>query len=127
MNTKENSLELMKTRIIHSFRWNVDVLSPLSEELEIPINEFEEILINNLDMSSLEALHATFESAKSEFLMEKLRCDLSLYWLVDVLKIISTEDYNKLKSKLLGKVAKGEEYEIVLKFAKKEVYHLLKK
>jgi energy-converting hydrogenase A subunit M len=127
MNTHQDSLKVMKTRIIRSFKWREDVVVPLSKKLEIPVNEFEEILINNLDMSSLESLHATFESAKPESSMEKLNCDLSLYWLVDVLKIINTEDYNKLKSKLMVKIVKGEKYKEVLKFGKKEVYQLLKK
>jgi energy-converting hydrogenase A subunit M len=127
MNTHQDSLKVMKTRIIRSFKWREDVVIPLSKELEIPVNEFEEILINNLDMSSLESLYATFEYAKPESSMEKLNCDLSLYWLVDVLKIINTEDYNKLKSKLMVKIAKGEKYKEVLKFGKKEVYQLLKK
>jgi energy-converting hydrogenase A subunit M len=127
MSTNQDSLKILKTRITRSFRWRKDVVIPLSKELEIPVDEFEEILINKLDMASLESMHATFESAKPEALMERLNCDLNLYWFVDVLKIITTEDYNNLKSRLMGKIAKDEKYEEILKFAKKEVYQLLKK
>jgi energy-converting hydrogenase A subunit M len=123
----EDLLKSMKTRIIHSFRWKKDVIIPLSDELDIPVNEFEEILMNKLDMSSLEALHSTYESYRPKCLMDKLNCDLKLCWFVDVLEIINNNDYNNLKSKLMTKIAKGEKYEDILKFGKKEVYELLKK
>ncbi|MDR2544316.1 MAG: DUF1959 domain-containing protein [Methanobrevibacter sp.] len=123
----ENLLKTMKMEIIHSFRWKKDIIIPLSEELAIPVDEFEEILIDKLDMSSLEALHATYESSKPKCLMEKLNCDLKLCWIVDVLKIIDEKDYNNLKAKLMIKIAKGEKYEEILKFGKEKVYELLKK
>ncbi|MDR2830042.1 MAG: DUF1959 domain-containing protein [Methanobrevibacter sp.] len=120
-------LKIMKNRIIRSFRWEEDVIIPLSDELNIPVDEFEEILMNKLDMSSLEALHSTYESAKPNCLMEKLNCDLKLCWLVDVLGIINNADYLNLKAKLMTKIAEVEKYDEILEFGKKEVYKLLKK
>ncbi|MDR2624684.1 MAG: DUF1959 domain-containing protein [Methanobrevibacter sp.] len=123
----DKDLKTMKSRIIHSFRWEKDVIVPLSDELKIPVKEFEDILMDKLDMSSLEALHSTYESAKPKCLMEKLNCDLKLCWFVDVLGIINNDDYFDLKSKLMTKIANGEKYDGVLEFGKKEVYKLLKK
>lgn len=123
----DEDLKAMKSRIIHSFGWEKDVILPLSNELDISVDEFEEILMNKLDMSSLEALHSTYESAKPSCLMEKLNCDLKLCWLVDVLGIINNEDYLNLKAKLMTKIAEVEKYNEILEFGKREVYKLLKK
>jgi len=123
---EENLMELLKSRILGSFRWQEDVIIPLSNELEIPKEEFEEILMDKLDMSSLENLHATFESAKPKCFMERLNADLKLCWLVNVLELIKKEDYIELKKQLMIKIAEGQQYEDILEFGKKEVYKLLK-
>ena len=64
MNSEEK-YEMMKLRVLHSFKWEKDITIPLSEEFGISKEEFEDILMNRFDMSDLENMHATFEIAKS--------------------------------------------------------------
>ncbi len=118
-------METMKLRILRSFKWKEDVVTPLANELEISNEELEKILMNNLDMSSLEALHATLESAKPKCLSEKLHADLRFCWLCDVMEIITIEEANRIKFSLVKEIINGKDYDLVLKDGKKQVLDLL--
>lgn len=125
MDDDQALLELMKTRIIRSYRWREDIVKPLSGELEIDVDLFEQILINKLDMSSLEALHPRFESARPRCIKERVHADLRLCWLEDVMEIISSEQSEKLKTKIANEVINGKEYEEALEDGKQELLKIL--
>ena len=125
MDEDKELLETMKLRIIRSFKWREDVVIPLATELEIATEELEKILMNHLDMSSLEALHATFESARPKCLSERLNSDLRLCWLCDVLEIITKEEANEIKVKLIKEIMDGKDYQEALEGGKKQVLNLL--
>lgn len=118
-------LEKMKLRILRSFRWKEDVITPLASELEITNEEFEKILMNHLDMSGLEALHATLESARPKCIAEKLHADLRLCWLCDVMEIITVEESNRIKTNLVNDIINGKKYSDALEIGKKQVLDLL--
>lgn len=120
-------LRLMQKRIIKSYAWQRDIIIPLSEEFGCTVDELEEVLFNSLDMSSLEALHATFETAQDICLYQKLNADLRLCWFVDTLELISREDARNLKMKIVQEVKNGKTYEEALKEGHLEVFELLKK
>lgn len=119
-------LEKMKLRILRSFKWREDVVVPLATELEITNEELEKILMNHLDMSGLEALHPTFESARPKCLSKRLHSDLRLCWLCDVLEIITEEEANKIKVELVKEIINGKDYEEALKDGKKQILDFLK-
>lgn len=121
----EKLLEKMKLRILRSFKWKDDVVAPLANELEVSNEKMEKILMNHLDMSSLEALHPTFESAKLKCIAEKLHVDLKLCWLCDVMKIISIEESNRIKMTLVKEIIDGKNYNNALIDGKKQVLDLL--
>ena len=125
MDEDKELLETMKLRILRSFRWREDVIIPLATELEITNEEFEKILMNRLDMSSLEALHPTFESARPKCISEKLHSDLRLCWFCDVLEILTEEESNKIKVKLVDEIINGKDYEEALEDGKKQILHFL--
>ena len=75
MNEDERFI-LMKTRILKSFRWQEDIIIPLSKEFGISTEEMEDIFMNDLDMSSLEGLHGTFKVAELEALAMKFYASL---------------------------------------------------
>ncbi len=125
MDDDQSLLELMKTRIIRSYRWQEDILIPLSKELEINSDDFEQILINKLDMSSLEALHPRFESARPRCIKERLHADLRLCWLCDVMDIISNDQAETIKSNITKEILDGKEYDEALEDGKKELLQLL--
>jgi len=118
-------METIKLRILRSFKWRKDVVVPLATELDITTEELEKILMNHLDMSSLEALHPTFESARPKCLSLKLHSDLRLCWLSDVLEIITEEEANKIKAKLVKEIIGGKSYEKVLEDGKKQILDFL--
>ena len=120
-------LRLMQKRIIKSYAWQRDIIVPLSKEFDCTVDELEEVLFNSLDMSSLEALHATFESAEDICLYQRLNADLRLCWFIDTLELISREDGRNLKMKLVNEVKNGKSYDEALKEGQLELFELLKK
>ena len=123
----DEKLKLMQKRIIKSYAWQRDIIVPLSKEFDCTVDEFEEVLFNSLDMSSLEALHATFESAQDICLYQKLNADLRLCWFVDTLELITREDAKNLKMKVVKMIKDGKPYEDALKEGQLELFELLKK
>ena len=119
-------LELMQRRIVKSYAVQRDVLVPLSEEFDCTVEELEEVFFHLFDMSSLQALHATFESAQDICLYQKLNADLRLCWFNGTLEIISDEDAKNLKMKLVNEVKNGKSYEDALKEGQLELFELLK-
>ena len=125
MDEEKELLETMKLRILRSFRWREDVVIPLANELKITTEEFEKILMNYFDMSSLDALHSSFESAQHECLNKKLHSDLRLCWFCDVLGIITEEEATKIKLKLIKEIINGSYYEKSLEDGKKQILDFL--
>ena len=120
-------LRLMQKRIIKSYAWQRDIIIPLSKDFDCTVDELEEVFFNSLDMSSLEALHATHESAQDICLYQKFHADLRLCWFNGTLELISDEDAKNLKMKLVSEVKNGKSYEDALKEGHLELFELLKK
>ena len=120
-------LKLMQKRIIKSYAWQRDIIIPLSKDFDCTVDELEEVFFNSLDMSSLEALHATHESAQDICLYQKFNADLRLCWFNGTLELISDEDAKNLKMKLVNEVKNGKSYEDALKEGHLELFELLKK
>ena len=120
-------LRLMQERIIKSFAWQRDIIVPLSKDFDCTVEELEEVFFNLFDMSSLEALHGTFESAEYICLYQKFNADLRLCWFSGSLEVISPEDAKNLKMKLVEEVKNGKSYEEALKEGQLEIFELLKK
>ena len=123
----EERLELMEKRILHSFKWIKDVTIPVADECGITAEELEEIFMNALDMSSLEALHSTFDSANYLALKEQIYIDLRLCWFSGTLELITDEEAEDIKTRLADAVYdKGRNYEEVLDEGRKEILALLR-
>ena len=118
----------MKKRIINSYKWREDVIIPFSEELKIKPEELEEILMKRLDMSSLEALQPRFESSKPRCTKERIHSDLKLCWLCDVMNILTEDDAENIKNKIVFEVLdEGKSYEDALEDGKRELLEYLKR
>ena len=78
----EAKLNLMKKRVIGSFKWQEDIIIPFSKEFGCTTEDLEDLFMDLLDMSSLEALHGTLEIANHKCLLERLDADLRLPWYV---------------------------------------------
>ena len=96
----EAKLNLMKKRVIGSFKWQEDIIIPFSKEFGCTTEDLEDLFMDLLDMSSLEALHGTLEIANHKCLLERLDADLRLPWYVDVLELLSVEQGDELKNKV---------------------------
>ncbi len=127
MDDDQSLMELMKKRIIRSYKWQEDVVIPLSEDLGIEAEELEDILIYKLDMASLEALHARFESARPRCIMERLHADLQLCWISDVMGLVTPSKAKELKTKITNEILEGKDYNEALKDGKRELIQILKK
>ena len=120
-------LRLIQKRIIKSYAWQRDIIVPLSNEFNCTTDELEEVFFDLLDLDSLEALHATFESAQDICLYQKLNADLRLCWLIDTLELLPRESGRNLKMKLVKEIKDGKSYEDAVKEGKLELFQLLKK
>lgn len=123
----DGKLELMQNRIIKSYAWQRDIIVPLSKEFDCSTDELEKVFFDLLDMSSLEALHGTLESANDICLYQKFNADLRLCWFIDTLELIPRKDGKELKMKLVNEVKNGKSYEDALKEGRLELFELLKR
>ena len=122
----DSKMKLMKERIIGSYAWQRDIMIPLSEEFDCSSEELEEIFFELFDMSTLEAFHSTFESAQDICLAQKLNADLRLCWFIQTLEVISPEEGDDLKEKLVEEIKKGKSYDDALKEGRLDLFQLLK-
>lgn len=123
---KEAKLNLMKKRVIGSFKWQEDIIIPFSKEFRCTTEDLEDLFMDLLDMSSLEALHGTLEIANHKCLLERLDADLRLPWYVDVLELLSVEQGDELKNKVANEIIDGKSYDIALDEGRKDLFNLLK-
>lgn len=122
----EKLLKVMKERIVRSYRWHEDVVLPMAEELKTTPEVFEEILMKHLDMSSLEALHARFESAKFNCTREKVHSDLRLCWLTDVMEIVTEEETEEIEIRITSEVVyNGKNYDDAIEDGRNELLEFL--
>lgn len=122
----DSKMRLMKERILGSYAWQRDIIKPLSEEFECTPDELEDVFFKLFDMSTLEAFHSTFESAYDICLAQKFNADLRLCWFVGTLEIITENESDQLKQRLVDEVKSGKAYEDVLKEGQLELFELLK-
>ena len=122
----EAKLNLMKKRVIGSFKWQEDIIIPFSIEFGCTTEDLEDLFMDLLDMSSLEALHGTLEIANHKCLLERLDADLRLPWYVDVLELLSVEQGDELKNKVANEIIDGKSYDIALDEGRKDLFNLLK-
>lgn len=122
----ESKMNLMKERIVGSFAWQRDIINPLSKDFECTPEELKEVLFKLFDMSTLEAFHSTYETAQDICLAQKFNADLRLCWFIGTLEIITEEEGDKLKEKLVDEVKSGKTYEEVLKEGQLDLFNLLK-
>ena len=122
---RESLMEIMKGRILNSYRWQEDIIKPFSKEMGITPEVLEKILMKRLDMSSLEALHPRFESSKYLCIRDKIHSDLNICWLSEIMEIISPEDADAIKNKIAKEVVEGKSYEDAMADGKKELIEYL--
>ena len=123
---EDDVLRIMKMRIVESYRWKLDIIKPISKELEISEEQLEEILIKRLDMASLEALHPRYESSKHYCIKGKLHSDLRLCWLCDVMNILSEEEAEEIKNKIAAEIlTKGKSYQEAMEDGRKDLLEYL--
>ena len=123
---KSEQMEMMKLRVLRSFKWNAQIVHPLAQEFGIEDEEFEEILMNHFDMSYLENIHATFEIAEKDRLFRRIYIDLRFHWFCDVLELVSPEDAEAISIKAAEEVWNGKDYEEALKTGREEILELIK-
>lgn len=125
LNQNESLMELLKGRILNSYRWQEDIIKPFSKEMGITPEIFEKILMKRLDMSSLEALHPRFESSKYLCIRDKIHSDLNICWLSEIMEIISEDYADAIKNKIAKEVVEGKSYEDAIVNGKKELIEYL--
>ena len=85
----------------------------------------EEIIMNNMDMISLEGLHSRFQSAYPEYLKVKLYFDLKLNLIIDVMQLIAKGTMDIILNKKIEEIINGKKYDLVYDETKEEIKSLL--
>lgn len=119
-------LKLMKQRIIRSFKWHKDIVVPLADYFGISIEEMEDILMDDLDMSSLECLHTTHEQAEWLCLKKRIHADLRLCWLSGTLNLVTDKEAKELTDAIADEVWNGKDYDEAIKQGKDKILQILK-
>ncbi|MDO5849011.1 MAG: DUF1959 family protein [Methanobrevibacter sp.] len=123
----EERLILMKQRIIQSFRWHKDIIVPIADEFGITEEEMADIFMNALDMSSLESLHSTLDSAEYIALKGQIYIDLRLCWLSRTLELVTPEQAEDIQIRLADAVYDhGKPYEDALEEGRAEILEILR-
>ena len=104
---KSEQMEMMKLRVLRSFKWNAQIVHPLAQEFDITDEEFEEIL-------------------KKDGLFRRIYIDLRFHWFCDVLELVSPEDAEAISIKAAEEVWNGKDYEEALKTGREEILDLIK-
>lgn len=119
-------IEIMKRRILMSYRYQEDVVKPLAEFFGISTEELIEILIKRLDMAGLEALHPRMIQAKRECLERKIEIELNLCTISDFLSLISPEEKEKILKEIGRMIDEGRSYEGIIREGKKLILEILR-
>lgn len=122
----ESKMILMKERILGSYAWQRDIIEPLSKDFECTPEELKDVFFKLFDMSTLEAFHGTFDIADRLCLSKKFHADLRLCWFIGYLEVLTEEEGDDLKEKLVDEVKSGRDYEEVLKDGQLELFNILK-
>lgn len=125
LSQNESLMELLKGRILNSYRWQEDIIKPFSKDMGTTPEVLEKILMQRMDMSSLEALHPRFESSKYLCIRDKIHSDLNICWLSEIMGIVSHEDADAIKNKIAKEVVEGKSYEDAIADGKKELIEYL--
>jgi len=120
--TKSYDLTEMRMWKLKSYRYQKDVIEPLSKLYKIPKEELEKRIVEKLDMAGLMGIHSRAEQNWSACLKKKADLDLRLTLLRDALNLISEEDVAEITKDLVESVMwSGNPYEKALEVAKKAV------
>ena len=122
----DKKLKMMKSRIVESYAWRESVIIPLAKDFDVSTEEIENVLFNDMDMSTITNLFATYESAIFTCLLKRIHVDLNLCWLCDTLMLVSKEKADNLKLELANKINDGADYDEVLSSGKKELFNILR-
>lgn len=122
----EERLKLMKQRILRSFKWHKDIVVPLADDFGIGIEEMEDILMNDMDMSALECLHTTHEQGEFLCLKKSVYADLKLCWLSGILELVTNEEAKELTETLATEIWDGKDYDVAIKEGKDRILQILK-
>lgn len=119
-------LILMKQRILRSFKWHKDIVVPLADDFGISIEEMENILMDDMDMSALECLHTTHEQGEFLCLKKSIYADLKLCWLSGILELVTNEEAKELIETLATEVWDGKDYDKAIKEGRDRILQILK-
>ncbi|MBM4241262.1 MAG: DUF1959 domain-containing protein [Euryarchaeota archaeon] len=129
----DETIKKIKLWKLESYSYIENVLKPLSEVLNLSIEEVEELLAKNLDMVRIESSHSSAEQAKLFRLEKQIEVDLGLDYfhhleLLDKNQITSIKEEitNKLESS--GKLdfdSYSDKYNELIKDARKRILDIL--
>ncbi|MGZ7048610.1 MAG: DUF1959 family protein [Methanobacterium sp.] len=130
----DETIKIIKGWKFESYAYKEQVFKPLSELLDVSIEEVEELLEKNLDMARIESSLSSAEQARLFRLEKQIDLDLGLDYLyhlelLDVHQVdsIREEIINELESSgILNYEINSEEYKDLIKEAKEKILGILR-
>ncbi len=129
----DESIKKIKGWKLESYAYKENVLEPLSELLDLPIEEVEELLENNLDMARVEASFSSAEQARLFRMQKQIDLDLGLDYLLH-LELMDEEEVDSIREEIIDALESSgilnydfnsDEYKHLIKKAKEKILEIL--
>lgn len=130
----DETIKQLKLWKLESYSYKNNVLEPLSQFLDISIEEVEELLAKDLDMARIESSHSSAEQAKLFRMGKQIEVDLGLDYFLH-LELLSEHQISSVRENIMNKLEKSgkldfdlnsNEYKELINEARKEILKILK-
>lgn len=130
----DETIKKLKLWKLESYSYQENVLKPISQFLNLSLEEVEDLLAKNLDMARIESSHSSAEQARLFRMEKQIEVDLGLDYFLQLellsenqINIIREDVMNKLESS--GKLdfnSKSDKYKDLINEARNKILKILK-
>lgn len=130
----DETIKKLKLWKLESYSYEYNVLQPISQFLDISLEEVEELLAKNLDMARIESSHSSAEQAKLFRIEKMIEIDLGLDYFLH-LELLSQNQINSIREEVMNKLEKSgkldfdlnsNEYKELIDEARETILKILK-
>lgn len=130
----DETIKKLKLWKLESYSYKYNVLEPISQFLDISIEEVEELLAEKLDMARIESSHSSAEQAKLFRIEKMIEIDLGLDYFLH-LELLSQNQISSIREEVMNKLEKSgkldfdlnsNEYKELIDEARKTILKILK-
>ena len=128
------TIKKLKLWKLESYSYKDNVLKPLSQFLNLSLDEVEDLLVKNLDMARIESSHSSAEQARLFRMEKQIEVDLGLDYFLH-LELLTKNQVNTIREDVMNKLEssgkldfdlKSDRYRKLTNEARDEILKILK-